>query len=218
VGTRDVIGNIAPPRPVRRSTQPLKNRAPFTLSGRGELLHPVGDSLGAGLTGDSSGQRSFRVAQRSAYKHCDPLIAGQYIAVLVQPNPGHPRKRIGTEGHFRRAAQMPRQPTLGMLRQMPEPECSHGDLLMIEQGALAAVQPADRRQLWRRQIELPTQMLQYGRWQDLRRIQGPAGHPQESDLQADTQPVEGATPGLNSGQFLPIQREKLIDLGDRHRR
>ena len=100
--TIEIIGDVAPPRSMRRTTQPLENRLRLTLPDGGEVLHPGGHCVGAELRGDPSGQRIFRMAQCRTHKQRGALIAGQHIVMLIEPNPRRPDERIGAEGHFGR--------------------------------------------------------------------------------------------------------------------
>jgi hypothetical protein len=62
--------------------------------------------------------------------------------------------------------------------------------LMVEQGASPPVERPDRGQSRRRESELAAEMLQHSGRDDLDRIERPAGHLEEADLDGERQPVQ----------------------------
>src|SRR3546814_11964682 len=65
-----------------------------------------------------------------------------------------------------------------------------GGILMLEQGAAAAIQCPDRRQLRHFDVEHDAEVRQYLARNDFERIERRAGTPQKSELQRDTEAVQ----------------------------
>ena len=55
-------------------------------------------------------------------------------------------------------------------------------------------------------------MLQHPGRNDLDRIERPAGHLEEADLESERQPVQHPPPSPDGGKLLFSQREKVLDL------
>src|SRR3546814_4731055 len=83
---------------------------------------------------------------------------------------------------------------------------------MLEQGAAAAIQCPDRRQLRHFDVEHDAEVRQYLARNDFERIERRAGEPQKSDLQRDTEAVQRTTMGPNHLQLGLGRREETLDL------
>ena len=79
---------------------------------------------------------------------------------------------------------------------------------------LRFVEPKAREQLRERRCtsELAAKMLQHAGRNDLDRIECPAGHLEEADLERERQPVQHPPPTPDSGGLLLAEREEMLDL------
>ena len=55
-------------------------------------------------------------------------------------------------------------------------------------------------------------MFQHSGWDNLDRIERPAGHLEEADLKAERQPVPHPPPAADGGKLVLAEREELFDL------
>src|SRR5262245_27372569 len=83
--------------------------------------------------------------------------------------------------------------------------------LMIEQGAPPPVERPDRGQP-PRASELAAEMLQHSGRDDLDRIECPAGHLEEADLEGKRQPVQYPPPAPDGRELVFAEREEILDL------
>ena len=85
--------------------------------------------------------------------------------------------------------------------------------MVLEQGpATPAVERPDRGNPRWHAIELAAKMIEDLRRNELHRVERSAGHLEETDVESERQPVQGAAPFPNRGKFTLVEREEVLDL------
>ena len=91
--------------------------------------------------------------------------------------------------------------------------------MMLEQGPGApAIERPDRGDPRRHAIEVPAEMIEDLRGNELNGVEGTAGHLEEADLEGERQPVQGSPAFSNRSQFALVESEEMLDLERRQRR
>ena len=115
-------------------------------------------------------------------------------------------------------AKIRHQPAFGMRRERAAPEQSQCRRVMLEQRPTApAVECPDGGNPRRHAIELPAEMIENLRCNELHGIECGAGHPEKADLQRERQPAQRTAAFANPGQFAHVEREEMLDLERRQR-
>jgi hypothetical protein len=133
--------------------------------------------------------------------------------MLDQPDAG-PCRQVGMVEHrcgF--PAKIGHEPALGMGGEhgaSEQPECR---LMMLEQGPGApAIERSDGGDPRRHAIEVPAEMIEDLRGNELHGVEGTAGHLEEADLEGERQPVQGSPAFSNQSQFALVESEEMLDL------
>lgn len=85
--------------------------------------------------------------------------------------------------------------------------------MVLEQGSRTpAIERPDRGNPRRRAIDLPANMIEDLRWDQLHRIECPAGQLEKTDLQGERQPVQRSTAFPDRGKLILVEREEVLDL------
>ena len=89
--------------------------------------------------------------------------------------------------------------------------------MMLEQLGAPAIERPDRGDPRRHAIEVPAEMIEDPRGNELNGVEGTASHLEEPDLEGERQPVW--SPAFsNRSQFALVESEEMLDLERRQRR
>ena len=140
-------------------------------------------------------------------------LAEQQVIMINQPRAGARHQFDRVENGGRLPTQIGHQSAFGMRGEFAALEQPEGRGMMLEQGAAApAIEGPDRGDPGRHAVELPAEMIEDPRRNELHGVERPAGHFEEADLQGEGQPVQGAPPLPNRGEFARVEREEMRDL------
>src|SRR3954468_22660149 len=91
--------------------------------------------------------------------------------------------------------------------------------MMLEQGPGApAIERPDRGDPRRHAIEVPAEMIEDLRGNELNGVEGTAGRLEEADREGERQPVQGSPAFSNRSQLALVESEEMLDLECRQRR
>ena len=142
------------------------------------------------------------VPPRGDHETADVALAQQKIIMLDQPCAGA-RHKLGMVEHgggF--PAKISDQPAFRMRGEFAASEQPERRRMMLEQGpATPAIECPDRGDPRRHAIELPAEMIEDLRRNELHGIECVAGHLEKADLQRERQPVQGTPAFSNPGKF-----------------
>jgi hypothetical protein len=125
--------------------------------------------------------------------------------MLDQPDAGPCRQVVMVEHHCRFPATIGHEPAPGMGGEHGTSEQPERCFMMLEQGPGApAIERPDRGDPRRHAIEVPAEMIEDPRGNELNGIEGTAGHPEEADLEGERQPVQGS-PAFSNRSHPPCQ-------------
>ena len=150
---------------------------------------------------------------RGDYEAANIPLAEQQVMMLDQPRAGARYQLGGIENGGRLPTQIGHQPAFGMRGEFAAPEQPEGRGMMLEQGTAApAIEGPDRGDPGRHAVELPAEMVEDPRRNELHGVERSAGQFEEADLQGEGQPVQGTPPLPNRGKLVLIEREEMRDL------
>src|SRR5512147_605608 len=196
----------------RDGTEPFEAADLIVLKGRQQPRHP-GFTLGRHRCSDGLEQGLLVVPPRGDHLPPDIPLAEQEIMMLDEPETGT-RHQLGLVEHgCRFPAKIGHQPALGMWADHRTSEQSERRLVMLEQGPSApAIKRSDRGDPRRYAIEVPAEMIEDRRGNELDRVERTAGHLEEADLEGERQPVQGAAAFSNRSQLALVECEEMLNL------
>src|SRR5271165_976644 len=183
-----------------------------TFEWRQETRHPD-LPRGGHRRSDDLEQDLLVVPLRGDHQTPDVPLAEQEIMMLDQPRPSA-RDELGmVENGGRLPAKIGHQPAFGMggdLAASEQPKCRG---MMLEQGPMTpAIECPDRGNLRRHAIQLPAEMIEDLRRNELHGVERSAGYFEEPDLEGERQAVQRAPPFPNRGKFALVESEEMLDL------
>ena len=132
--------------------------------------------------------------------------------VFVQPAPGTDEQLLTVDASRHFVAQQPHQGASLVLAHPSEPERVAGDLLVVEQGATAAIHGAQRSDLRCADAEFVAEMAPQRRWHAPQGIEQPATHAQETDVQRQAELQQVATARLDQLMLVAAESEERLQL------
>jgi hypothetical protein len=211
----DLILEIAGTLARRARPQPFEHRHPARLVACGQAIEPVLAYARLDRGGDRLEDPGLLVPTGGDCQPPEAPLVRQNIAMIDQPGAGAPDEFVDVEDGHRLAPEIGDQPALGVRAEPAQPEHRRGHGLMLEQRPPAAVEGADRGDPRRRAIEPTAEMREHGLRHDLDRVQRPARHLQEADVQGHGHPVQRGAPRPHAGQLGAGETEELLDLDRR---
>jgi len=142
----------------------------------------------------------------------DVALTPQQIIVIDKPR-ARARHQLGViehRGGF--APQIGDETAFRMLARFRSAERAERGRLMVKQCASPPIKRPNRGNPRRGASELAAEMFQHSGWDNLDRIERPAGHLEEADLKAERQPVPHPPPSADGGKLVLAEREELFDL------
>ena len=163
----------------------------------------LGDGLAPSLKGtrlhfgaDLDGGLGLQVDQRGGDQGANGAVVHDQQTVLVQPVPRKHQELIPVGAARNLVAQQAHEGAALVLAHPSEPQGFAGDLLVVEQGAAAAVERPQRGQFRGIDAQLVAEVAPQPRRHDPERVEQPAAHAQEADVQRQAELV-----GITSARF-----------------
>lgn len=153
------------------------------------------------------------MAPRGDRKTADMTLARQQILMLDQPRPGARHEFDVVENSRRLPAKISHQSALRVRGEFAAPEQPKRRGVVLEQGpAPPAIERPNRGDPRRRAIDLPAEMIEDLRRDQLDRVERPAGHLEKAHLQGERQPVQRSATFPDRGKLIFIEPKEVLDL------
>ncbi|SEB24318.1 hypothetical protein SAMN05444680_1206 [Variovorax sp. YR216] len=205
------LGDLARRVPCRCAPQPtLAVLAVCTR--RVQCRYPAPASLGKHRCHDGLASRCFEFNQGGRHHGADDSVVHDEQAMLAEPLLGKDQEPLAVRAMCDFVPQDPYQCSALVLGHPLEAQAFAGLVLVIEQGASAGVQRAQRHQIRGGDVQLPAKVVKKCRGHDPHAVQRPTGHAGEADVQRQAQLEAVAAPSPDQVELCAAEAEERLQL------